>query len=122
MESLTADRECLCVCEVGDISVFVCVCVCVCVRVCVCVWLCVRLKPPVQGAEKTAVLVFVATETERQQSWSRLEGLVLDWACSSGPGDAWSMPPDGWSCVPNKKKDAGTRLMRCAACWAHEAG
>ncbi len=40
-----------------------------------------RLAVPqvLTGSEKSAVLVFVTTETERQASWSRLEGLILHW-------------------------------------------
>lgn len=60
-----------------------------------------------QGADKSAVVVFVVTETERQASWSRLEGLILHWACGSAPGGAWAMPPEGWSAAPNKTRDAG---------------
>lgn len=32
-----------------------------------------------EGSERTAVLALVATETEREASWSRLEGLVFHW-------------------------------------------
>lgn len=60
-----------------------------------------------KGSDKSAVVVFVATETERQASWSRLEGLILHWACTASPGGAWSMPPDGWTAAPKKTKDAG---------------
>jgi len=60
-----------------------------------------------KGSEKSAVLVFVATETERQASWSRLDGLILHWACAGAPGGAWAMPPEGWSAAPNKTRDAG---------------
>jgi len=59
-----------------------------------------------KNGEKSAVLVFVATETERQASWSRLEGLILHWACT-GDNGGWNMPPEGWTAVPNKTKDAG---------------
>lgn len=59
------------------------------------------------GSEKSAVLAFVATETERQASWSRLDGLILHWACTNGAGGAWTMPPEGWSVAPNKSRDAG---------------
>ncbi len=64
-----------------------------------------------QGSEKNAVVVFVATETERQASWSRLDGLILHWACGTEAGGAWSMPPEGWSAVPSKTKDAGGSVV-----------
>lgn len=60
-----------------------------------------------KGTEKNAVVVFVATETEREASWSRLDGLILHWACGTAAGGPWSMPPEGWSAVPGKPKDAG---------------
>lgn len=59
------------------------------------------------GGEKSAVLAFVVCETERQASWSRLEGLILHWACGTAAGGPWSMPPDGWSASPKKTRDAG---------------
>lgn len=67
-----------------------------------------------KGGNKEAVIAFVATETERQASWSRLEGLVLHWACSPEAGGGWSMPPAGWKALlPNKSADAGG-AMQCA--------
>lgn len=60
-----------------------------------------------QGIDKTANLAIVVTETERQASWSRLEGLILHWACSEASGAAWHLPPPGWKAVPNKTADAG---------------
>lgn len=67
-----------------------------------------------KGDNKEAVMAFVATETERQASWSRLEGLLLHWACASEPGAGWSMPPAGWKALlPNKTADAGG-AMQCA--------
>uniref|UniRef100_A0A7S3QKU3 Uncharacterized protein n=1 Tax=Dunaliella tertiolecta TaxID=3047 RepID=A0A7S3QKU3_DUNTE len=59
------------------------------------------------GAERTAVVVMVATETEREASWSRLDGLMLHWGCSTAQGGPWAMPPPGWSAVPAKSRDAG---------------
>lgn len=65
-----------------------------------------------QGSEKKAFLAFVATETERQASWSRLEGLLLHWACSSSPGSGWAMPPQGWQPIlPKKSSDAGGAIQ-----------
>lgn len=61
-----------------------------------------------QDTGKEAVVAFVATETERQASWSRLEGLLLHWACAAEAGGAWSMPPSGWKAlIPGKSADAG---------------
>jgi hypothetical protein len=56
---------------------------------------------------KTANVALVVTETERHASWSRLEGLILHWACTYSKGSAWSMPPHGWTSVPDKNTDAG---------------
>ncbi|KAJ9534572.1 hypothetical protein V8C86DRAFT_2646662 [Haematococcus lacustris] len=61
-----------------------------------------------KGGEKSAVLVFVSTETERQASWSRLEGLILHWAVTDAPGGAWAMPPEGWSAAPAKSNSTGS--------------
>jgi len=61
---------------------------------------------PLQGT-KTANVALVVTETERHASWSRLEGLILHWACTYSKGSAWSMPPHGWTSVPDKNTDAG---------------
>mmetsp|Transcript_16100 Transcript_16100/g.34835 ORF Transcript_16100/g.34835 Transcript_16100/m.34835 type:complete len:290 (+) Transcript_16100:299-1168(+) len=60
-----------------------------------------------KGSERSAVVAFVCTETEREASWSRLEGLLLHWACSEASGAAWTMPPAGWSSIPAKAVDAG---------------
>ncbi|MEW5303898.1 MAG: hypothetical protein WDW36_006548 [Sanguina aurantia] len=60
-----------------------------------------------KGSEKTAVLALIVTETSRLASWSRLEGLLLHWAVTEGPGAAWSAPPAGWSASPAKGRDAG---------------
>lgn len=60
-----------------------------------------------KGSDKSAVVVFVATETEREASWSRLEGLILHWACSTGLGAPWTMPPEGWTAVPGKTVNKG---------------
>jgi len=66
-----------------------------------------------KGSDKNAVVAFVVTETERAASWSRLEGLLLHWACSASAGSAWSMPPAGWTALlPNKTSDAGG-AMQC---------
>lgn len=60
------------------------------------------------GAYKKAVLAVVVAETEREASWSRLEGLLLHWACASAPGSGWHMPPVGWKAIrPTKSRDAG---------------
>ena len=44
-----------------------------------------------------------------QASWSRLEGLLLHWACTYSRGSAWAMPPSGWSAIPSKTADCGER-------------
>lgn len=63
------------------------------------------------GGEKIAHVSFVATETERQASWSRLEGLLLHWACVPSRGGGWSMPPPGWISTPPKSYDAGGAIQ-----------
>ncbi|GIL82182.1 hypothetical protein Vretimale_7184 [Volvox reticuliferus] len=69
--------------------------------------LCVSGVTLQQGLDKTALIAFVATETERQASWSRLEGLILHWGATDSPGGAWGLPPQGWAASPNKVIDAG---------------
>ena len=51
----------------------------------------------------------VVTETERQMTWSRLEGLRFHWAVSSAPppNQQWELPPRGWVTVPDTTVDAG---------------
>jgi hypothetical protein len=51
----------------------------------------------------------VVTETERQMTWSRLEGLRFHWAVSSAPppNQKWELPPRGWMTVPDTTVDAG---------------
>ncbi len=67
-----------------------------------------RFSPPFpQGLDKTALIALVATETERQASWSRLEGLILHWGATDAAGGAWGLPPQGWGASPNKVVDAG---------------
>lgn len=63
----------------------------------------------VQGTKKTALLSLVVTETERQMTWSRLEGLLLHWAVSRKPPPAekWELPPRGWKTLPDTSVDAG---------------
>ena len=63
------------------------------------------------NGEKTSHVAFVAMETERQASWSRLEGLLLHWACVPSKGGGWSMPPPGWSSTPPKSYDAGGAIQ-----------
>ncbi|KAG2433942.1 hypothetical protein HYH02_012487 [Chlamydomonas schloesseri] len=69
--------------------------------------LCVSGVTLQQGLDKTALIAFVATETERQASWSRLEGLILHWGATDSAGGAWGLPPQGWAASPNKVTDAG---------------
>ncbi|EFJ51717.1 hypothetical protein VOLCADRAFT_103349 [Volvox carteri f. nagariensis] len=69
--------------------------------------LCVSGVTLQQGLDKTALIAFVATETERQASWSRLEGLILHWGATDAAGGAWGLPPQGWAASPNKVVDAG---------------
>jgi len=63
----------------------------------------------VKGGKKTALLSLVVTETERQMTWSRLEGLLLHWAVSRKPPPAekWELPPRGWKTLPDTTVDAG---------------
>eukprot|EP00879_Flechtneria_rotunda_P013466 GHRR01014060.1.p1 GENE.GHRR01014060.1~~GHRR01014060.1.p1 ORF type:complete len:243 (+),score=71.88 GHRR01014060.1:1071-1799(+) len=62
-----------------------------------------------KGSSKTALLSFVVTETERQMTWSRLEGLLLHWAVSrkAPPNERWELPPRGWKTLPESTVDAG---------------
>lgn len=69
--------------------------------------LCVSGLTLQQGLDKTAYVVVVACETERQASWSRLEGLMLHWGCSDSATGSWGLPPTGWAASPNKVSDAG---------------
>jgi len=59
--------------------------------------------------KKTAYMSIVVTETERQMTWSRLEGLRFHWAVSSAPppNQKWELPPRGWVTVPDTTVDAG---------------
>lgn len=61
------------------------------------------------GSSKKALLSVVVTETERQMTWSRLEGLLLHWAVSrkSPPAEKWELPPRGWKTLPETTVDAG---------------
>jgi len=63
----------------------------------------------VKGGKKTALLSLVVTETERQMTWSRLEGLLLHWAVSrkAPPAEKWELPPRGWKTLPDTTVDAG---------------
>eukprot|EP00798_Chlamydomonas_sp_ICE-L_P030944 gene30944-36000_t len=69
--------------------------------------LCITGCTVVQDGAKVAHVSLVATETERQASWSRLEGLLLHWGCSESAGSPWVGAPSGWTCIPDKKIDAG---------------
>lgn len=69
--------------------------------------LCVSGITMQEGLDKTAYVAVVATETERQASWSRLEGLMLHWGCSDSASGSWGLPPEGWQASPNKVMDAG---------------
>lgn len=62
-----------------------------------------------KGSGKVAVLSLVVTETERQMTWSRLEGLLLHWAVSrkAPPAEKWELPPRGWKTLPDTTVDAG---------------
>lgn len=62
-----------------------------------------------------ALVSIVATETEREASWSRLEGLLLHWACSEDSSSGWNLPPTGWS-SSTKATDAGGQLNAHIAC------
>lgn len=68
-----------------------------------CITACIAQK----DGEKIAHVAFVATETERQASWSRLEGLLLHWGCSEAAGAAWTGAPSGWTAMPSLIVDAG---------------
>lgn len=61
------------------------------------------------GSSKTAMVSIVVTETERQMTWSRLEGLLLHWAVSrkAPPAEKWELPPRGWKTLPDTTVDAG---------------
>lgn len=56
-----------------------------------------------------AYVSLVVTETERQMTWSRLEGLRFHWAVSRAPppGQKWELPPRGWVTAPDTSVDAG---------------
>lgn len=56
-----------------------------------------------------AMVSIVVTETERQMTWSRLEGLLLHWAVSrkAPPAEKWELPPRGWKTLPDTTVDAG---------------
>jgi hypothetical protein len=56
-----------------------------------------------------ALVSLVVTETERQMTWSRLEGLLLHWAVSRTPPPKgeWELPPRGWRTLPDTTIDAG---------------
>ncbi|GFR52374.1 hypothetical protein Agub_g14934, partial [Astrephomene gubernaculifera] len=69
--------------------------------------LCVSGVTLQQGLDKTALIALVATETQRQASWSRLEGLILHWGATDVAGGAWGLPPQGWVASPNRVVDAG---------------
>ena len=56
-------------------------------------------RPP--PAILQAVASLVACETERQMTWSRLEGLRFHWAVASGPKGHWELPPRGWKTLPD---------------------
>lgn len=62
-----------------------------------------------RGGSRKAVLSLVVTETERQMTWSRLEGLLLHWAVSrkAPPAEKWELPPRGWVTLPDTTVDAG---------------
>lgn len=49
----------------------------------------------------------VACETERQMTWSRLEGLLFHWAVSQKAGAKWELPPRGFKTLPENTVDAG---------------
>lgn len=57
--------------------------------------------------KRTAVAALVACETERQMTWSRLEGLRFHWAVASSPKGHWELPPRGWKTLPDTTVDAG---------------
>lgn len=61
------------------------------------------------GKNRTALASIVVTETERQMTWSRLEGLLLHWAVSrkAPPAEKWELPPRGWKTLPDTTVDAG---------------
>lgn len=60
-----------------------------------------------EKGKRTAVASLVACETERQMTWSRLEGLRFHWAVASGPKGHWELPPRGWKTLPDTTVDAG---------------
>lgn len=70
--------------------------------------LCIVACTAQQGVDKIAHVALVACETERQASWSRLEGLLLHWGCTEGLGAPWCGAPSGWTAVPSKIVDAGS--------------
>eukprot|EP00877_Chromochloris_zofingiensis_P000574 jgi/Chrzof1/10517/Cz05g01210.t1 len=56
---------------------------------------------------RQAVMSIVACETERQMTWSRLEGLLFHWAVSQKAGAKWELPPRGFKTLPENTVDAG---------------
>lgn len=60
-----------------------------------------------EKGKRTAVASLVMCETERQMTWSRLEGLKFHWAVASGPKGHWELPPRGWKTLPDTTVDAG---------------
>lgn len=54
-----------------------------------------------EKGKRTAIASLVACETERQMTWSRLEGLKFHWACASSPKGHWELPPRGWKTLPD---------------------
>lgn len=65
--------------------------------------------------KRTAVASLVCCETERQMTWSRLEGLRFHWAVASGPKGMWELPPRGWKTLPDTTGASLRAAMRCAA-------
>jgi len=55
-----------------------------------------RAWAALQGSERTAVVVMVATETEREASWSRLDGLLLHWGCSTAQVCRKALEAEAW--------------------------
>lgn len=62
-----------------------------------------------EGGKTMALVSLVVTETERQMTWSRLDGLLLHWAVSrkAPPAEKWELPPRGWKTLPDTTVDAG---------------
>jgi len=57
--------------------------------------------------KRTAIASLVVCETERQMTWSRLEGLRFHWAVAATPAGHWELPPRGWKTLPDTTVDAG---------------